>query len=190
MSYKNSSKEFRRLQKLLFSDIDEATSGIIALAEIGDPMAMLLRADSYQLGIGAQKNLDTARLWYKRVEDAGLMHGTHGLGMNCFVRGMFDDAILYFCKVALKGFGPSCNMLGYMYEGGHGVSRNIGEARKYLELGSVNGHFYCRARLANILIRERFGSWQRIKGILIRILNIVLAIFLYKFDKFGDRLRT
>lgn len=67
-----------------------------------------------------------------------------------YAGGRFEDAIPYLEEAAKRGDAKAQYSLGYMYEHGEGVKKNIDGAIKYYQLAAKQGHKNAQTALKNI----------------------------------------
>ena len=98
-------------------------------AEQGDADAQYLLAVCYAWGDGVQKNLDKAEEWLRQAKEQGQEDSQYQLGIICYRREKYIDAVKLFRKEAEQGHSRGKHWLGLCYKNGKGVVED--EARAF-----------------------------------------------------------
>lgn len=67
-----------------------------------------------------------------------------------YEKGEFKEAIPYLNEAASRGNAKALYSLGYMYENGEGVDKDIDKAKEYYQLSAEKGHKKAKLALKNL----------------------------------------
>jgi TPR repeat protein len=124
-------------------DFPKALSLWQTLADEGDVQAQFELAWMYTNGLGTEKNLDAAALYFAKAAGGGHVESQHKLGqLYLFGQGVtqsYAEAIKWFSVAAQAGYGDAQLVLGQLYLRGEGTDINLPEADKWLNLAAKQG---------------------------------------------------
>ena len=72
----------------------------------------------------------------------------------CFNSDRTDECVNILLDLSLKNFPPADAFIGYLYLCGSGVNKDEEKARKYFKKASKQSHYYAKAFLSRMDIRE------------------------------------
>lgn len=169
------------------TDWPRALSEFKALADQGSIMSMLYVADSYGFGIGTPINREEHERWLRRAKDAGSASAAYKLGVFYLDAGKYDEAIDNLLFAASLDFPPALARMGYLYAKAQGVAFDKVKARDFLERANSRGHLYSKRLLAALLIREDFGVFQKLRGLMLYFtIPWTISRIAYRHSKLSD----
>lgn len=146
-------------------DLDRAMEILRAAAEKGEPEAEFFIATAYYNGLGVPRSEVGAVMWFEKAAAKGhapaqywlavlIKEGRGGIGAN------WEAAVPLLWESAMQGYPSAEFLLGYAYQLGMGVEKNVDAAaywyRRNLSKGyNIRSHF----NLA-LLINEGEVEWQ------------------------------
>ncbi len=114
-----------------------------ALADAGDVPAQFELAWLYTNGLGTEKNLDQAAIYFGKAAEGGQLEAQHKLGqLYLYGQGVtqsYAEAIKWLTLAAEAGYGDSQLVLGQLYLKGEGTNINLPEADNWLNLAAKQG---------------------------------------------------
>src|SRR6266705_1429347 len=103
-----------------------------ALANAGDPIAQLKLGVAYDAGIGIERDIAKAIMWYKKSAEQGNADAQNSLGsLYQSGDGVSKDskqAVYWFQKAAAQRHPDAQNSLAIRYLLGEGVDKDVGQA--------------------------------------------------------------
>jgi len=66
-------------------------------------------------------------------------YGYYDYGVASYGRGHYRDALVHFARACDMGHGAACARLGYMYENGRGIPRNLTRSANFYKRACLNG---------------------------------------------------
>ena len=94
----------------------------------------------YINGRGVERNIDTALEWFTKSAEKGFARAQFLVGFLLKEKGQYEEAVKWYKKTAAQGKVYAQNNLGYCYERGKGVKKDILEALKWYEKAAEQGH--------------------------------------------------
>jgi len=124
-------------------DFNKALGLFERAARAGDVEAQTTVASMYQLGQGADVDMQTAVQWYKQAAGHGYAPAQFNLA-NLYRKGdgleqQDKTAFSWYLKAARQGFAPAQNALAYMYAQGRGVATDREQAFAWLQKAADQG---------------------------------------------------
>ncbi|MEP6342026.1 MAG: peptidoglycan-binding protein [Maricaulaceae bacterium] len=141
------------LIKLQTGDTQEALSLLRASANKGQAVAQYRLAKLYETGTGVTRDLQTARTLIEKAAQNGNRIAMHDLA-NFHANGAggveqdLSLAAKWFEKAAERGVVDSQYNIGYLYEFGFGVTKNLVEAYVWYNIASAQGDTEANRRVA------------------------------------------
>lgn len=124
-------------------DFPKALSLWKTLADGGDAQAQFELAWLYTNGLGTEKNLENAALYFSKAAEQAHVEAQHKLGqLYLYGQGVtqsYVQAITWLTAAAQQGYGESQFILGQLYLKGEGTDINLPEADKWLNLAAKQG---------------------------------------------------
>ena len=126
----------------------------------GDPDAMRNVGQILRLGLGVDKQPETAFLWYNRAAEAGLT-SAQVVTAIMLLRGEGTEkdqlqASEWFRKAAESNDATAQYNLALMYEHGLGIGKDLAVSQSWYEKAADNGHEGAAKRLA--LVQNKLGE--------------------------------
>lgn len=103
-----------------------------------------------------KNDMDSALIWFSKAAQQGDPDAAFGIGSAHFARREFDLALLYYDQAAGLGYARAYGWIGYIYQLGLGVPRDIGKATQYYRKSAEHG--YLLAERALIYLTFRHGN--------------------------------
>ena len=152
---KNLSEAFKWYLKSAEDELELAISEVIHSYELGRKIGHM-----YEFGLGTEKNLSEALYWYKKAADIGDEDAKKCLermekkreeelvsnAIAAFKANKWNEAFELARKTGLKD-AVLQSWMGYCYECGNGVEKNLKEAFKWYEKSALNGSGWSQCRL-------------------------------------------
>lgn len=152
---KNLSEAFKWYLKSAEDELELAISEVIHSYELGRKIGHM-----YEFGLGTEKNLSEALYWYKKAADIGdedakkclermekkLEEELVSNAIAAFKANKWNEAFELARKTGLKD-AVLQSWMGYCYECGNGVEKNLKEAFKWYEKSALNGSGWSQCRL-------------------------------------------
>ena len=127
-------------------------------AEVGDMNAKFTLANWYTSGeiekrLGRKTSTTQKKQGYsymKEAADAGNPVAAFNMGLfacaatNEFSTQNYEKAVQWYNRAISGGFSAACINLGTMYRIGHGIPRDIKQAREVYEIGARRGDQMCK----------------------------------------------
>lgn len=135
-------------------------------AEQDDPIGLRGMYLCYANGEGVEKNQSMALNYLMLAAERGEVSCQHDLGNYYHSINDIDNAILWFTKVAEKGFARSQNELGLFYNNGTKVAKDMIKAVHWFEEAAAQGHPGAQNNLGNIYFMrgdydKAINLWQQ-----------------------------
>ena len=96
-------------------------------------------------GKGVQRNVDTALRYYEKAAAKGDATTQNIAGCCHHEKGRYDEAFKWFTKSAAQGFVDAERNLGFLYERGRGVKKDISKAIEWYAKAAEKG-YACAAK--------------------------------------------
>src|SRR5579872_7378350 len=81
-----------------------------------------------------------------------------------------------------------CIFIAFMYGQGVGTERNLNKERDLLQQAVLLGHLWARVRLGHVLVRGRWGAWQRLRGLFMIFSGAICATYVASRNPRDERL--
>jgi|SRR5579863_2603041 len=159
-----------------------------ALAGLGSPMAVTDIGYMYGEGIGVQANPSEEEVWYKRAVEAGSVFGQFALAHLYLRTQRYSEAFAACETAAASGYAPAMYFIAFMYGQGVGTERNLNKERDLLQQAVLLGHLWARVRLGHVLVRGRWGAWQRLRGLFMIFSGAICATYVASRNPRDERL--
>jgi TPR repeat protein len=170
-------EELQKAVQLIKLDRAQAILKLEMLAASGSATASQLAM--FNLGTifdsSEARDCAAAEAWLRRAGDAGLKQAEFRLGEMLRREGRFEEALATVKRSAAVGYSPSMRLVGRMNHDGQGTSRDLAEARRWMERAVDRGNVFAKRYLAAWMIRGEFGWLNIPAGILLYILSILNA---------------
>ncbi len=131
------------MEAYTLGDFPKALTLWQTLADEGDVVAQFELAWLYTNGLGTEKNIDQAAVYFAKAAEGGHLEAQHKLGqLYLFGQGVTQShaqAITWLTAAAEQGYGESQLILGQLYLTGEGTEINLPEADKWLNLAAKQG---------------------------------------------------
>jgi TPR repeat protein len=131
---------------------DKKINTMITAAKSGDPIAQNNLGYRYYHGLGVQKDLSTAFLWFMVAAEQGQPNAQTSIA-SAYRKGWggikkdFAQSYYWYSKAAAQGLDRAQYSLGIMYESGFGLKSNLSTAKYYFRLAKRQGHLVSGLRL-------------------------------------------
>ena len=106
------------------------------LAEQGNMDAQLNLGLMYEMGWGAQRNLERAENWYRKAAEKGFHFAQDSLGSLNYGSGQYDLAMSWFLKAAKQDNASAQNNIGLIHSKGHGFGQDYVQPYKWYTISS------------------------------------------------------
>jgi TPR repeat protein len=127
-----------------------------------------------------------AEAWFRRAGDAGLREAEFSLAKMFRREGRFDKALETLRYSAAVGYSPSMRLLGRMHHDGQGTSRDLAEARRWMERASERGNVFAARLLAVWMLKGELGILRIPLGLLIYLKSILDALVILFISSEND----
>lgn len=118
----------------------EAFSWYLKAAEHGDVDAQVNVGNCYEQGLGITKDIQEAARWYRRATEQGDADGQFNLArLNISLADSQEEFTLY-SNAAEQGHTGALTNLGYLYEIGRGVPKNLELAINSYQKAAMQGN--------------------------------------------------
>jgi TPR repeat protein len=183
----------REAHSLLKTNADVARQRLEQLADSGSIASMWYLGDAYATGRFFPKELDKARTWFRRAEEAGWTPASFMLGRTYYELKDYKSAFESFSRSAAKDYVPGVYRLAMMYGDGLGVNKNQLECRRLLEIAVSRGHLFAKRDLASLYTSGAFGWGSVLRGVSISFSLLIEMIKItirggWKAEGFEDRI--
>jgi uncharacterized protein len=184
--------ELRTAYSLLATNFDLARSKLDELADRGSIASLLYLGDAYSRGDYVVKELDKAKVCFKRAEAIGWIPASYRLGRTCYALRDYRPAFEAFSRGTAKNYLPAVYRLGMMYGEGLGTRKDLNECRRLLNIAASEGHLFAKRDLAVRYLCGSFGVVDIPKGIwmmasLISEMIVITISRKWKIPGFEDR---
>src|SRR6266536_1790707 len=136
-------------------DIAEQTT----LANAGDPVAQNKLGIAYDAGIGTQRDMAKAVMWYRKSAEQGNADAQNSMGsLYQSGDGVPKDstqAVYWYQKAAAQGHTVAQNSLAIRYLKGQGVDKDAAKALYWYEEAAKGGNFEAMRNLGEIYASGR-----------------------------------
>ena len=138
----------------------QALNIFYALAKKEDVRAQYNVALIYENGLGVEKDLPQAQLWYERAAKNGNASAQYNLGQMYHVAGeedvhAYEKAKYWYDKAVNSGVKEAYNNLGALYLNGQGVNKDEQKAFRFFQKGAKKGD---EAAKVNVAILYAWGK--------------------------------
>jgi TPR repeat protein len=128
------------------------------LAQFGDAKAQNQIGWMYERGIGTDRDLNEAIVWYRKAAQSGFATAQTNLGLM-YLNGLgiernAQEARRWFEKAAAQGDAKAENNLGVLFDQGRGVPENNAKAAEYFSRAAARGNLEAKNNLG---VLYRFG---------------------------------
>lgn len=158
-------EKLREAQALIGRNTARAIVELRALADRGSVMSIVYLADIFENGRGIDRNDLEAERLYKQAYALGSHIAMFNLGAHYFNRKNYKMADEVFSIGSSRGDSASTYHLARIYLLDRSVPDNVERARKLLEEAASAGHILAKKRLALLLMKERYGWRNKMKGL-------------------------
>ena len=93
----------------------------------------------YFLGVGEERNLDTAMQYFEKAAAKGHAAAQNGVGRCHYEKGRYEEAFKWHTKSAAQGYANAEINLGLLYEDGLGVTKDISKAIEWYTKAAEKG---------------------------------------------------
>ena len=93
----------------------------------------------YFLGVGVERNLDTAMQYFEKAAAKGHAAAQNGVGRCHYEKGRYEEAFKWHTKSAAQGYANAEINLGIFYEDGLGVTKDISKAIEWYTKAAEKG---------------------------------------------------
>ena len=140
------SKETGEYKAVAESIIDD----LIKLANDGDPFACLELPFICENGYGYERiSLEEANSYFYKAYNLGSMDAAFWIARKAEIAGNNEKAIKYYAIASKNGHPIAQNNLGYFYENGIGVDKDITKAFNFYTSAAKKGCVYAQKNLAD-----------------------------------------
>jgi uncharacterized protein len=112
-------------------DYGKALKWFKKAGEAGDTRGMYFAAMCYEDGRGVAKDHAEALKWYLKAADAGDTSAMLELGRHLYNDNRYSEAREWWDKALAEGDSKALNFIGLQYKQGHGVPKDLKEAKNY-----------------------------------------------------------
>lgn len=127
------------------SKMSSEMQAVLTKAKAGDVQAQVRIANAYRIGKGAPRDPQQALKWYRSAAEKGDAEAQTTVATTYLTQRKFDEAFPWYEKAAAQGQPFATHTLGYLYENGSGVEKDMKKAvdlyQKSAELGSPEGMY-------------------------------------------------
>jgi len=149
----------------------------IQLAEENDSECQLFVGWLYCIGRGVEKSLQKACYWFERAIGIGRVDGYWYIGTVKAALKEYGEAALLYKKAADLGYTHANYDLGILYYHGLGVKKDLEQAYSLYLLAEKAGCLMAGRARAGMLIKDRKGVHDNIRGVLLLIKISTLLLF-------------
>ena len=93
----------------------------------------------YEHGDGVKKDIPKAIEWYEKAAAKGDADAQNNAGLCHFKKGRYDEAFKWWTKAAAQGHVVAEYGLGWLYQRGNGVKKDIPKAIEWYEKAAAKG---------------------------------------------------
>ena len=108
-------------------------------ARLGNTECERMLGCLYFLGVGVERNLDTAMQYFEKAAAKGHAAAQNGVGSCHFLNRRYEEALKWHTKSAAQGCTDAEINLGLLYERGHGVIKDISKAIEWYTKAAEKG---------------------------------------------------
>lgn len=119
--------------------VSAAKPWIVQCAALKHPESMIALGEMHLHGDCIEQSTDKALEIFQKVAEAGNPVGLYHLGMAHKSFGDIDNALKYLTEAGEQNYGPAYLALGYLYESGIGVTRDLTEALRHYDAAFIHG---------------------------------------------------
>jgi TPR repeat protein len=167
----------------------EAFQLFTALWDDGVYEAAIYLGDMYRRGLGAARNVDTARELYKEAASHGVELAQLRYAELSRSEGRYEDALQWYAKLAAAGNISAQYWLYVFYRDGKGVQADSQASTKYLEQAADGGHLYAMRDLSRRYLRGKYGTLGILKGIGMSLRGMTKFAFALANEPGSEKLR-
>jgi TPR repeat protein len=174
----------KHARALLATNRESGRSELRKLATSGSAMSAYFLALSDRTETVPTLPLDdVSEFWLKEAGNLGCNLACYRLGWLYMRAKRHQEAIAAFRRGVDAGYPPAFRMLAVFYKKGLGVPSDVKAARELLETGATLGSLRARSSLAWLLMQEKFGLYQKVRGALLLIGSALIGVGVCK--KYG-----
>jgi uncharacterized protein len=170
-------------------DFKSAYEQYLKLAKEGNGESQVFVGWMLEQGIGANRNSDSAKDWFKRAANLGSLQGAFYYALHLIKHGEYEEAFTWITKAASKGDVPSIFRLGHMYVHGRGTNINIEKGLYYLESAAKQGHIYAKRELTVLDMKGHRGLIKKLLSPINFLYVLFLGLVTVIRDKHSDDIR-
>jgi hypothetical protein len=131
---------------------------VTAFAQNGDTSAMMELGRAQRDGVTIPRNVDSARMWFRKAIDAGAPDAKEALGAMLFAIGTQGPPILsHLEEAAALGHAGAMSVLGTIHLKGDGVDPNPVVGAMWLQRAAAQGNLNAAATLGMAYINGAYG---------------------------------
>ncbi|EEH52858.1 uncharacterized protein MICPUCDRAFT_52819 [Micromonas pusilla CCMP1545] len=108
-------------------------------ARLGNTECERMLGCLYFLGVGVERNLDTAMQYFEKAAAKGHAAAQNGVGRCHYEKGRYEEAFKWHTKSAAQGYTNAEINLGILYEDGLGVTKDISKAIEWYTKAAEKG---------------------------------------------------
>ena len=167
-------------------DYDNAFKKYEVLANQGSVDSQIFLGWMYQQGIGTNQDFNEAENWYNKAASCDSAEALFYLGKLNAVRGDETSARKFYEDSAKHSYSPALFRLGWYYEFGKGIPKDINKALDYYTSASNLGHIFAKKHLAILLIKGARGFFNIFYGVLLLLQVLITGPFIGAKDPHSD----
>ena len=135
------------------------------LASKNSPLSMFYLGEYYIYGRhGVERDSAKAEHWLREAASKGSIEGSWLLARHLEGAKNYEEAEDEYKKLEELGYSPALYALGFEYNRGIWLKRDVKKAIEYLEKAEQLGHLWSAHLLWHILRKEKMGLTNWIKG--------------------------
>jgi TPR repeat protein len=192
MNHKDINKdiEFKEAHKL-YMDEEYATAFEIwkKYADEGDVSCQTQIGWMYFIGEGVIKDLDESLKWMEIAANSGDMQAQFYLSKLYMAKNNISESIKWLKESEKQGYVPAVYRMGYMYENGYGVNKDISEAYSLYCMAAGEGHVFAKRKKAFFMMKGIEGFGRIFLGVILFFVAFIQGIKMAFKDPFDDSLR-
>jgi TPR repeat protein len=108
-------------------------------ARLGNTECERMLGCLYFLGVGVERNLDTAMQYFEKAAAKGHAAAQNGVGRCHYEKGRYEEAFKWHTKSAAQGYATAEIKLGILYGDGLGVTKDISKAIEWYTKAAEKG---------------------------------------------------
>ena len=127
-------------------------------ARLGNTECERMLGRLYFLGVGVERNLDTAMQYFEKAAAKGHAAAQNGVGRCHYEKGRYEEAFKWHTKSAAQGYANAEINLGILYEDGLGVTKDISKAIEWYTKAAEKGHVNAVKHLRKLIGEEAVSN--------------------------------